>query len=110
VDFKVGDFFKFKDEPFDIIYDPHFLCALSPQKRNDWVDKMKSLLKPNGILITLIFPIGDYSHGPPYAMQPQLMMDLLQPKGFEKIYLKFNEDSVEDRIGKEWVGVWKLKS
>lgn len=34
-------------------------CALPPSLRERWAAKMKELLRPGGLLLTLIFPICD---------------------------------------------------
>jgi hypothetical protein len=73
----VCDFFQFdRNDEFDLIYDYTFLAALSPSLRPLWAQKMFALLKQNGLLLTQIFPVGDFSGGPPYAMQPQWYVSL----------------------------------
>ncbi|CAN0132032.1 unnamed protein product, partial [Discosporangium mesarthrocarpum] len=60
VEFRAGDFFQFsaaKEGKFDFILDYTFLCALNPAVREDWADRIVSLLAPEGELVTLIFPI-----------------------------------------------------
>ncbi|KGG51252.1 hypothetical protein DI09_3p140 [Mitosporidium daphniae] len=50
-----------------------FLCALDPQQRNLWADKMLSLLlAKKGQLLTLMFPLYDApseeKEGPPFPL------------------------------------------
>lgn len=68
-----------EEEKFDFIYDYTFLCALDPSLRKKWANKMSSLLKPNGMLITLIFPIAEeWLGGPPFKVSLEIIKDLLE--------------------------------
>jgi methyl halide transferase len=74
VKFVIEDFFEYKYEGgFDVIYDPHFLCSLHPSQRTNWAKKMKSLMKKDGCLITLIYPVFEKERKyPPYTMSAEL--------------------------------------
>lgn len=43
--------------PFDLGFDYTFLCALHPDMRRDWAPAWGRLLRPGGLLLTLIFPV-----------------------------------------------------
>ncbi|KAI8537182.1 hypothetical protein RHMOL_Rhmol09G0005000 [Rhododendron molle] len=45
-----------------------FFCAIEPGMRSAWASRMQYLLKPDGELITLMFPISDHVGGPPYKV------------------------------------------
>jgi len=76
--FKQGNFFELDpQEKFDFIYDYTFLCALDPTVRGDWAKQMGVLTKPGGLLLTLVFPICEKTGGPPFAVNLQLVEDLL---------------------------------
>ena len=36
-----------------------------------------------GELVSLVFPLGEFEGGPPYALSPQIVSELLTPAGFE---------------------------
>jgi len=112
VTFSTEDFFSLKPpgEGFDVIYDYTFLCALDPSQRVQWAETMKKLLKANGELITLIFPLGDFAGGPPHAMNKELVTSLLTAQGFEAFYLEAADPSLSHagRGGKEMLGRWRL--
>ena len=58
IEIMCADFFKLNLEPkADVIWDCTFLCALDPSVRTAWAKQTKSLLKPEGKLLTCIFPI-----------------------------------------------------
>lgn len=106
---RVADFFTFGEGPFDVIYDYTFLAALPPSMRQDWASGTNRLLAKNGKLITLIFPLGEFEGGPPYAMSYSLVEGLLKPFGFEAIESGPAKVSHAARQGREWVAVWQKK-
>lgn len=104
----VADFFDWQpDEPFDLIFDYTFLCAIEPEMRPRWVERIDELLAPDGELVTLIFPVVDKDpdDGPPYPMSPELLESLLEPH-LNAHYLEPVEHSHPGREGKEWLGRW----
>ena len=63
-----------KDGLYDFIYDYTFLCALHPSVRPMWALKMSRLVRADGVLLTLIFPIREIDDvGPPYAVSLDLV-------------------------------------
>lgn len=106
----IGDFFAFEAKaPFDLIYDYTFLCAIEPERREDWARRVDALLAPDGELVTLIFPIVDQPMnpgGPPHPMSPDLVRELLEPR-FEATFLEPLTESHPGREGKEWLGRWR---
>ncbi|XP_074340083.1 putative thiol methyltransferase 2 isoform X9 [Apium graveolens] len=64
------DFFTWQPtELFDLVFDYTFFCAIEPDMRSAWASRIQNLLKPNGELITLMFPISDHVGGPPYKLR-----------------------------------------
>jgi len=66
-----GDFFQFRDEPFDALYDRASLIALPPETRPAYVRHMKSLLKADArqVLLTLEYDQSQVA-GPPFSVLP----------------------------------------
>lgn len=105
--FRLQNFFDLPvEDKYDFVYDYTFLCALDPSIREDWAKKMAGLVKPNGLLMTVIFPIwqlppqfevdkqGDLGSmlpangprpdsGPPFKVSLEVVKQLLEPLGFE---------------------------
>ncbi len=104
------DFFEFSPpEPFDLIWDYTFLCALDPERRPDWKDKQLSLLHRGGELCTLLFPVDPAAPrnvGPPYPLDPESVRHLLAPE-LVPITLERVRRSHPGRTGKEWLGRWR---
>lgn len=109
----VEDFFAFAPEaPFDLFWDYTFLCAIDPDRRQDWARRVDELVAEGGELVTLIFPVVDEPMnpgGPPHPMSPDLVRDLLEPR-WTPTHLEPVEVSHPGRQGKEWLGRWRRKS
>jgi SAM-dependent methyltransferase len=66
----VGDFFQhdFGTAPFDVIYERTFLCALLPDRREAYRNRVADLLKPRGALIGYFYYAPpDLAAGPPFG-------------------------------------------
>lgn len=60
------DMFDYQtNEGFDWIYEQTCLCAIAPDQRSDYVDRLWQWLKPSGTLLAM-FMQTDRSGGPPY--------------------------------------------
>lgn len=88
----VGDYFTAPIKPVDIVYDRASLVALPQEMRVQYVDKIKSLLKPGGriLLVTL-----DYDHslmsGPPFSVPESEVRELYQ--GYKVTKLESNPEA-----------------
>ncbi len=60
------DFFTHNGS-YDLILEQTFFCSLDTSLRVDYIDKMKSLLKPDGKLVGLLFDFRLDTIGPPYG-------------------------------------------
>ena len=104
-----ANFFELEhDEPFDLVFDYTFLCAIQPAERPAWAEQMRALLRPGGQLVQIVFPITDapLDQGPPFALRPEHLEELLEP-GWERLELREVERSHPGREGKEWLGRWR---
>ena len=103
----VGDAFSFDPGPgFDLMWDYTFLCALPIALRPQWVEFVDRMLRAEGELAALIFPVvpdADPEQGPPYPLTPALVTDLLAPI-LEPVSIEQVERSNVGREGKEWLG------
>lgn len=106
------DFFTFtppNDERFDLIVDHTFFVAIPPSLRPAWGAQMSSLLKPGGLLITLVYPILQPTDtGPPYFVRPEHYDAPLAAEGhFSKIWDRKPAKSSPSHEGIEQVLVWR---
>ncbi|OMO89153.1 TPMT family [Corchorus olitorius] len=57
--FLTADFFTWHPtDLFDLIFDYTFFCAVEPHLRSAWAQQIQKFLKPDGELITLMFPVS----------------------------------------------------
>lgn len=115
-----GDFFDpaalpAECSPFDLVYDYTFLCALRPADRRRWARRMSDLIRPGGILVTLMFPLRpeplDLSSGPPFALSKSVYRELLSgpEDGFDEVLVEDvppESSPSPDRHGLEALGLW----
>ncbi|KAL6643716.1 hypothetical protein ACP70R_018482 [Stipagrostis hirtigluma subsp. patula] len=100
VEFVEADFFTWvPTEPFDIIFDYTFFCAVHPSLRQAWAQRMDYLLKPEGELITLMYLIQGQEDGPPFNTTESDYENVLTPLGFIITSIEDNHNAVEPRKG-----------
>ena len=63
-------------------------AAPEPSRREEWAETMMRCVKPGGTITSLVFPCGDFEGGPPYALSPTLVKDLLVSHGFQEVSLE----------------------
>ena len=78
------DFFELYDT-FDLIVEQTFFCALHPDLRSAYADKMKDLLKEEGQLVGLLFDFPLVS-GPPYGGNISEYYTYFEPHFFFKTF------------------------
>ncbi len=94
-----SDFFEL-EETFDLILEQTFFCALEPSLREDYVNKMHELLKPEGKLIGLLFNIPLNNDKPPFGGNKEEYHSLFESKfKIEKMETAYN--SIPQREGNE---------
>ncbi|CAL5394732.1 unnamed protein product [Camellia sinensis] len=92
------DFFTWRPtELFDLIFDYTFFCAIEPDMRSAWASQMRDLLKPDGELITIMFPVSDHVGGPPYKVSVADYEEFLNPIGFKAVSIVDNELAIAPR-------------
>ena len=89
------------DGTFDYVLEYTCFCAISPQRRTDYADLVRRLLKPGGFYIALAFPIIERAGGPPYAVSPREMISILSTRGLLLHQREQPQDSVPSRKGIE---------
>jgi len=61
-----GDLFTYQPaQPFDVIYEQTCLCAIEPEQRAAYAEKLRTWLKPGGTLLLSMMQTGE-AGGPPY--------------------------------------------
>lgn len=93
-----GDFLDLKTT-YDLILEQTFFCALDPTLRSAYVEKMFSLLNPDGKLVGLLFN-RHFEGGPPFGGSKLEYQELFTPKfNIETMGTAYN--SIAPRAGSE---------
>lgn len=92
------DFFKVNNK-FDLIVEQTFFCALDPSLREKYVNKIRDLLKTNGLLVGLMFQV-DFENGPPFGGSKEEYKDLFA-QNFEIEKMETAINSIKPREGNE---------
>lgn len=101
------DFFQFQGK-FDLILEQTFFCALPPENRRIYAEKMCSLLKPDGKLVGLLFEKDFKFPGPPFGGNKEEYLSYFSPY-FEIRVLEPCTNSITPRAGSELFFIFKKK-
>lgn len=93
------DFFTHKGD-YDLILEQTFFCALHPDQREAYCEKMKALLKPNGKIVGVLFSIEFERQGPPFGGKIRDYEKLFS-KYFDIIKMEPCYNSIPPRRGAE---------
>ncbi len=102
-----ADFFEHQGH-YDLIVEQTFFCALEPTLRKKYVEKMATLLQPNGKLIGLFFQFPLTEVGPPFGGSEEEYRTLFQ-NDFEINILETAYNSIKPRKGNELFFIFTKK-
>jgi SAM-dependent methyltransferase len=103
----LADFFDFDfGQPFDVIYERAFLCALPRNMSSRYVDRCAELLRPNGVIAGFFF-FAETPKGPPFGTSRAELDALMQPR-FDRVEDRPVADSIDVFAGKERWQVWRI--
>lgn len=106
----IQNIFEHSDQ-YDLILEQTCFCALSPELREPYIEKISTILKENGKYVGLLFDFKPVSAGgPPYGGDFESYQKLLS-KYFQIIQLERCHNSIEPRQGNElWFSVKTKKA
>ena len=104
-----GDFFApIAEEPFEVVYERAFLCALPRRLWSDWAARVATLVEPGGTLAGyFFFDAGE--RGPPFGLRDRHELDLLLMPSFERLEDAAVGDSIDVFKGKERWQEWRKR-
>jgi SAM-dependent methyltransferase len=106
---KQADFFApLEGEPFDLVYERAFLCALPRRLWSDWARRVASLVRPGGELAGFFFIAGG-DRGPPFPLHSQAELDALLAPAFDRVEDRPVPDSLKVFEGRERWQVWRRR-
>lgn len=107
--FQQADIFNFFPDPswgtFSIVFDYTMMAALEPSVWLKYLQRLRSLVAPDGEFVLLMFPVGDHKYGPPYAMNPDEYVSSL-PFAFMHFFVTLISSFLQNRTidAKGWMG------
>jgi thiopurine S-methyltransferase len=108
VDLLCADFFTFTPaQPYALIYERAFLCALPRKLWADWGRRIAELLSPGGLLAGYFF-LCDQAKGPPFGILPAQLDELLATN-FACLQDVPVTDSIPVFAGRERWQVWQRR-
>lgn len=96
----IHDNFFDHEATYDIIFEQTFFCALPPELRAEYVNKIHDLLKPEGKLVGLLFTFQLTENGPPFGGSQAEYIRLFKEK-FDLDILQESYNSYPKRQGNE---------
>ena len=104
-----ADFFTFEaSEPFDLVYERAFFCALPRHLWPNFMPRMAELLRPGGVLAGYFFLDENALKGPPFGLSAASLHVFCQP-WFDLIEDQPAPDSIGPFVGKERWMVWQRR-
>ena len=94
-----GNFFEIQDK-FDLVLEQTFFCALNPSLRQDYIEQMSKIIKPNGNLIGLLFSMEFDREVPPFGGVINNYKAMFSKK-FDIRVITPCTNSIESRMGSE---------
>jgi SAM-dependent methyltransferase len=102
-----ADFFApIAGEPFDVVYERAFLCALPRRLWGRWAARMAELVKPSGSLAGFFY-FNEGERGPPFPLHSMQELEALLEPAFERISDDEVDDSIDVFAGHERWQLWR---
>jgi SAM-dependent methyltransferase len=106
---RYGDFFApIAGEPFEVVYERAFLCALPRRMWARWGARVAELVEPGGMLAGYFF-FDAAERGPPFGLSDPAQLDELLRPAFERIEDAAVGDSIDVFKGKERWQEWRRR-
>jgi len=93
---------------YDYVIEQTCFCAINPNRRKEYEEVVFQLLKPNGLLIGLWFPLNKskLDGGPPYGVSIEELGTLFSERWYKEME-EFPSDSIQTRKDREKLIVFK---
>ena len=92
---------------FDTIVEYTCYCAIDPARRSEYAESLSAALAPGGQLVALLFPMRDQDgEGPPFGVE-EAEIGTVIGLGMELLSLETPKSSVEPRLGRERLAIFK---
>lgn len=96
------DFFNL-EETFDLVVEQTFFCALDPQLRQAYANKMAQVIQPGGKLVGVLFGVQFDKEGPPFGGTAEEYVNYFSSQFIIK-RMEVCKNSIPPRAGNElWI-------
>ena len=87
---------------FDGVWEYTCYCAIDPRRRREYVDVLRTIVRPGGWLLGCFFPLRAQTAGPPFKVSMSEIRRVLAPAfRIERAFPPLR--SVRGRQGREWM-------
>ncbi len=87
---------------FDAVWEYTCFCAIDPARRGEYVDVLRDVLRPGGLLLGCFYPLREGTDGPPFPVSREGVEAALAPR-FDLLESAPPAASPERRRGLEWL-------
>ncbi len=109
INFIVDDFFNlpgYRTEYYDFVYDYVTLCAINPNRREEYAEMIASILKCSGRLIALLFPVENRPGGPPFGLNVKEVTEVFS-KHLKLVLTTTEINSIKPRREREVLQIYE---
>lgn len=109
VNFLTEDIFKLDENynnTYDVIYDYVTYCAVYPERRKEYAEKISNLIKTGGKFVIILFPIENRIGGPPFGVDP-IEAKQIFGEYLNNILISDEINSIKPRKGREQLHIYK---
>jgi len=85
---------------FDAVVEYTCYCAIDPARRREYVEALAAALRPGGLVVALLFPMGEREGGPPFGVREE-EIEGVWGAVFAIESVETPASSVEERLGRE---------
>jgi SAM-dependent methyltransferase len=97
-------------QPYAAVFDRAMLCALQPQHRPAYVQKISEKLKANGLLMAILFRRTRSPDGPPFSVNEDEARELLTAH-FDLVHASSCPPPPNPHnVLEEWLCIWRKRS
>ncbi|HET6331231.1 MAG TPA: methyltransferase domain-containing protein [Holophagaceae bacterium] len=105
VAWRLEDWFNTGEGAFEAVFDHTCFVAMEPTRREEYAAATFARLAPGGLWLGAAFHDTGDRTGPPFAIPPDAMGELIRAAGFELLMLKETTASHPRRAGREFLWI-----
>jgi SAM-dependent methyltransferase len=97
-------------QPYAAVFDRAMLCALQPQHRAAYVQKISEKLEEGGLVMAILFRLTRSPDGPPFSVNEDEARELFAPR-FDLVHASSCPPPPNPHnVLEEWLCIWRKRS